>query len=85
MSKHRSIGERLRKAKTLAARVETATDWALNWQEDHDATLLNLEMAVSRRDWDAAARSTGQLKAMAEKRFPALHKVIDALSDEDIV
>lgn len=84
MARHRSIGERMARAKTIAARREAATDWAINWQDDHDATLRDLEKAVASRDWNAAARATGQLKAIAEKRFPALHRVIEALSDEDI-
>lgn len=85
MPPRRAIGERLKRAKTLSARVEVATDWALSWQHDHDASLRDLEKAVSHQDWDAAARASGNLKVIGDKRFPALHRVIEALSDEDIV
>jgi hypothetical protein len=85
MPKHRSIGYRIERARTLAVRREVATDWSINWYADHLETLSNLEKALGARDIASAGRYCGQLKALHEKAFAALPRVIEALTDEDIV
>jgi phenylalanine-4-hydroxylase len=82
--KRLSIGERMRKAKSLQTRHEIATDWSANWQAEHDDLVRQIEKALQFRDVAKAGQFLGQLKAVGEKRFPALQRVIDALSDEDI-
>lgn len=82
--KHLSIGQRMQRAKSLDSRRAAALDWTENWHQEHDGLVRDLERAVSRRDWDAAARTTGQLKAVGEKRLTALGRVIEALADEDV-
>lgn len=85
MSRARSIGERMRIAKSLKSRREAALDWAANWYADHLATLHSLEKALGRGSVVEAGRYCGQLKVLHEKALGALPGVIDALSDEDIV
>lgn len=83
--KHLSIGERLRKAGTLAVRREIAHDWARAWQDEHDQLIRNLERAVGQGRTTEAGRWVGQIKTVAEKKFAALPNVIDKLADEDMV
>lgn len=82
--KHRSIGERIRKAQNLALRQVIAMEWAATWQVEHDGLICILERAVSTHDFDTAARMTRQLKAVGHKRFRGMRTVITALADEDI-
>lgn len=79
MSKHRSIGERLRRAKTPEARQETLQAWVKNWEQDQQEIVSQFENGVSQRDWDALASATGQLKAVTQKRMIALRGVIAAI------
>ena len=83
MGKHRSIGERMQRAKSLASRREAALDWAANWLADQDETISALEQAIRRGDLVAAGRYCGQIKTISDKSLVALPKVIDALADED--
>lgn len=82
--KRRSISERLNRAGTLAVRREIAHDWQANWMQDHDAEIIAIERALQRGSIQEAGQALGRLKALSEKRFGALPKVIDALSDDDI-
>ena len=85
MSKHRSIGERIRRAKSLDSRREAALDWAANWRADHIDTLMQLERALGERNLAAAGQCLGQLKALDDKAMTALPRVIEALADDDVV
>lgn len=80
---HRSIKDRIRRAKSNEVRREVLTDWAANWRSDQEDIVRQFERAVSRRDYDALASLTGQLKAVTEKRFEGLASVIDALTEAD--
>lgn len=84
MRPHKSIGERMRRAKTLDKRRETAMDWAASWYADHLSVIYELEKALQHRDVASAGRYCGQLKVLHDKALSALPRVIDALSDEDI-
>lgn len=81
--KHRSIGERMTRAKTLDSRREAALDWAANWREDHEETLALIERALQTGRISAAGQALGQLKALNDKAMSALPRVIEALADED--
>lgn len=84
MAPRRAIGERLRRAKSLESRKEVALDWYANWHQDHLNTLQQVEKALQFRDVEDAGRILGQLKALHEKAFGALPRVIEALADDDI-
>lgn len=84
MPKRKSIGYRIERASTLAARREVASDWSANWYVDHLQTIHSLEKALQSRDLALAGRYCGQLKNLHEKAFSAFPRVIDALTDEDV-
>lgn len=83
MTKHRSIGERLRKARSPEARRQLLTDWAANWRADQMDIVRQLEDAIRAADHDALCSATGQLKAVTEKRFEGLTNLLRKLSSED--
>jgi hypothetical protein len=85
MSKHRSIGERLRKTKSLSVRQEIALEWAVDWINDHDQTLAQVERHLGQRQIAEAGLCLGQLKALNDKLMSALPRVIEALTDDDIL
>lgn len=83
--KRRSIGERLDRAKSLSVRIEIAYDWLANWMQDHDAEIRHMETALQHGRTLEAGRALGRLKALSDKRFGAMPRVIDALADEDVL
>lgn len=85
MAPRRAIGERMKRAGSLAVRREIAHDWAANWQRDHIETLAKIERLVGLGRASDAGQYIGQLKALSEKGFRGLETVIEALSDEDAV
>ena len=84
MPKHKSIGVRLQKAKSLAARRETAHEWAADWQDFHDDTIARIERALRSGRIAEADRLLGDLRVESAKKFSAFPRVIEALTDEDI-
>lgn len=84
MAPRRAIGERLKRAGTLAVRKEVALAWYANWHRDHMDTMSKIENALMFNDVADAGRLLGQLKALHEKAFGALPRVIESLADDDI-
>ncbi|MGN7457473.1 hypothetical protein ACTHPH_21900 [Paenibacillus pasadenensis] len=82
MAKHLSVGQRIKKAGTLARQEEIALAWAEDWQAEYDRLIRSLEAAVRHNDYDQLCRMTGQLKAVGQKKFSALPGVIRALAVE---
>ena len=80
MTKRRSIGERLNRAKSLEVKQEVARDWAADWEREQKTLITQLQQAVKTDDYDQLCIVTGQLKAVTEKRFNALANVIDKVS-----
>jgi len=78
---HRSITQRLRRAKSTESKQEAALDWAANWQAEQLGLVKSLEWALAHDDYDALCRVTGHIKAVTDKRFIALPKVIEALTN----
>ena len=83
--KRRSIGERMGRAKSLDIRRQIAYDWTANWIQDHDAEIRFIETALQRGQISEAGQALGRLKALSDKRFGALPRVIAALTDEDVL
>lgn len=79
-----SISQRLAKAKAPETKKEVAKDWAANWQQEQQRLVAQLERAVAADDYDQLCQVTGQIKAVSEKRFGALPKVLDALLPDPI-
>ena len=81
MSKnHRSINQRLAKSKSAEARREALLVWAYIWSADEKKTIEALKEALRLEDYKAAGNAAYQLGAIAEKRFPALIKVIERVT-----
>tara|TARA_Y100000780_G_scaffold176831_1_gene161994 strand:- start:3058 stop:3315 length:258 start_codon:yes stop_codon:yes gene_type:complete len=80
MTKRRSIGERLNRAKSPEVKQEVARDWAADWAREQKLLIGKLEKAVKTDDYDQMCIVTGQLKAVTEKRFNALPNVIDKVA-----
>lgn len=83
MTKRRSIGERLNRAKSPEVKQEVARDWAADWAREQKLLIGKLEQAVKTDDYDQLCIVTGQLKAVTEKRFCALPNVIAKISGAD--
>lgn len=78
-----SIKDRMRRAKSLAVRVEIAQDWSVNWMADHRETLDALRQALRAGHIGAATQAMVQLDALHGKGFVGLDTVIRALADDD--
>lgn len=78
----RSIGERIKRARSPAAQRQTAQDWAANWRRDHNETLARIEQALQRGNIDEAGQYLGQLKSLNAKAMGALPRVIDRLTED---
>ncbi len=81
MSQHRSIATRLSRAKSPQAREALLKDWVANWREDQFDIIRQFEQAIGTMDYDAFCIATGELKAVTEKRFPALENVLKKLQE----
>lgn len=80
MSKRRSIGERLQKARSPEVIAEIVTDWSADWRRDQMDIVRQLETAIQTMDYDALCSATGQLKSVTEKRFDGLAGVVRRLT-----
>lgn len=80
--KHRSINQRLNRAKSLDTKREILTDWTANWKGEQLILIKQLEHAISNDDYDQLCIVAGQLKAVTDKRFDALPKIFDKLTVE---
>ncbi len=77
MATHRSINQRLNRAKKIESKKAAANEWIDDWYKDQLAEIKKLERAISLNDYDALCRATGSLKQITLKRFAALPNVID--------
>lgn len=82
MTKRRSIGERLKSARSSEAIRETVTDWAADWRRDQMDIVRQFERAVQAMDYDALCSATGQLKSVTEKRFEGLAGIVRRLTSQ---
>ena len=73
--KHRSINERLRRAKSTAAKRETALKWADNWRQEQRGLVDHLIAA----DPGRRPELLRELSAVTDKRLGALPRVIELL------
>lgn len=83
MSNHRSISQRLKRAKSSEGKQEAALDWAANWEQEQLKLISLLEQAIKQNNRDQLCIATGQLKAVTKKRFEALTNVLTLFSDKN--
>ena len=79
MSSHRSISQRLQRAKSPELKQEIAQEWAISWYQEQMALIAKLEHAIQNNNIDQLCVATGQLKAVTSKRFDALPNVLNSL------
>lgn len=79
MSQHRSISQRLNRAKSKEAKAAALVDWISGWKREQDTLIAQLERAVSRNDYHQTCITLGQLKAVINKKMTALPTVISHL------
>lgn len=79
--KHRSIGERIKRAKSPEARAATLDAWVRNWEEDQMAVLEMIEEGVRTMDPDLLQPGAGQLRALTLKRMQGLRNVLRLLTE----
>ena len=81
MSKHLSISQRLKKARSPKARAEVLNDWVADWEEAQWHLLEQIEEALRTRNYDAACIAAGAFKNQIEKRFDGLEVVLRVLQE----
>lgn len=77
--KHRSISQRLDRAKSFESKKSILLDWSDAWEDETRQLIRNLEQAINTMDYDKLCINTGQLKAVAEKHFTALPRIFERL------
>ncbi|MFB5759063.1 hypothetical protein [Paenibacillus medicaginis] len=81
--KKRSISQRLNKARSPVSKANIALAWAQNWKDEHDGLIRDLERAIRNDDYDLLCITTGQLKAVGQKRLDALPRVLSHMLETD--
>ena len=77
--KRRSVGERLKKAKSTAAKREVALEWARDWGYEQKEITARLKRAMETGAGDFLARALRDLEAVTDKCLGALPRVIELL------
>lgn len=85
MTKRRSISERMQRSKGLDVRRRIAHDWSANWQRCRNEEIAAIATGIESGNHVEAALALDRLNSIDRLRFGALTRVIDALSDEDVV
>lgn len=81
--KHRSISQLLDRAKSAELKRAVMINWSKSWENETMELIRNLERAVRTMDYDQLCINTGQLKAVAQKRFSALPNIFLRLIETD--
>lgn len=82
---HRSINQRLKRAKSPAAKSEIISEWVSSWKHEQNQLIKSLEKAVSQDNYDNTCIALGQLKTVLDKKMSALPGVfLDLINDDQI-
>ncbi|XID91024.1 hypothetical protein ACF3MZ_21230 [Paenibacillaceae bacterium WGS1546] len=76
MSGHKSVGQRIKSARSRIALASLLRDWSQEWENGHRDTMAALDAAIDRRDWDSVERAARQLYALHDKKFASLPGVV---------
>lgn len=80
--RYRSIGERLRQAKSPEARQATVSSWSAAWQREQEDILRQLDAAIDVMDRSELRSAAGQLHEVTSKRFVGLQTVLRKLTGQ---
>ncbi len=78
-SQHRSINQRLRKAKTAETKRAIVAEWLQEWHRDTHGIVSQLDGARRRGNWAEVDNAARQLATGTDKRFNAIAGVIQTL------
>lgn len=84
MPKTYSIGEKMRRARTLKERKAASVAWRSDWLAEQSNLIQRLERAVGSGRHGDLVSAIGALKEVTRKRFDGLNSVISGLADPDI-
>lgn len=83
MSRHRSIGERMRSASQRGARpgalADVVADWAASWRREQMDVSRLLDDAIAANDQTALRSAAGQLYEINARKFDGLDGVLRRL------
>ena len=79
--KHRSVGENLKRAKSTAAKRQTALNWAADWKHEQETIISRIKRALEtgERGFLDLDRALAEMEAITAKRLGALPRVIELL------
>lgn len=80
---HRSINQRLKRAKSPESKAAALSDWAASWQNEQMMLIDKLGKANAKDDFDAMSILIGELRTMSAKKFEALPGVLSSLIKHD--
>ena len=80
-SKHRSISERLARAKSPEARASVLADWIADWEDAQWHLLEQIETALRDGNYNAGCIAAGAFKNQIEQRFDGLETVLRILQE----
>lgn len=83
MTQHRSISQRLKRAKSPEAKRLTLMEWAQSWESEQMHVISKLGNAIKEGDFDQECILCGELKALSIKKFEALPKILNVLLDDN--
>lgn len=82
MTQHRSISQRLKRAKSAETKKQIALEWSKAWKIEQDGLVNQLGQAIARNDYDAQCIALGELRAITDKRMTGLMSVINTLTEQ---
>ena len=80
--RHRSISERLRRAKSPESRRELLLDWTDNWFTEQMNIVQQLSDAYITMDNESICKGINQLRAMTDRRLSALSRIFVKLNNK---
>lgn len=78
---HRSVNQRLQRAKSKSSKQAVLDEWANSWQQEQAQLIRQLGKAIADDDYDQQCILIGELKTVSAKKFEALPKLLRTILD----
>lgn len=78
--KRRSVGDRMRSAKSPELRLDIAHAWADEWHTEYVDLVDELKYAIDSRDMDKLRMTLAALRTLTEQKHIALHRIFNVLA-----
>lgn len=82
---HKSIGIKVRSAKTQEGRIALSKAWLSGWQDEQTKLLARLDLAIEIWDYDDLCVVAGQLRELTKKRFDGLYSILPIISNSETI